>query len=228
MIDGVEYSVAKSAEDQKAIYRFRHFILVETDHYFPDDGSECISDRFDGLLETRLIQARVGGTLIGSLRLVLDGPKGVPSYSFFDVPAAMKNLADAGSRALMVGDLNRIVVDRTWRNRQIGFHLMTIGHYLGIRAGVTHFVGISNPRTLTLFLNKLGWLIVGEQMFDYSHKRIWFVSLIRRRGSTWGLSTKDLSTPRDRGQRSDHFSMNYANQLWQRLVRIAFFPRRGS
>jgi hypothetical protein len=55
------------------------------------------------------------------------------------------------------------------RNRQIGFQLMTIGHFLGIRAGVTHFVGISNPRTITLFVDKLGWQIVGEQLFDASH-----------------------------------------------------------
>jgi hypothetical protein len=165
----VEYSLVRTDADRDAVYRLRHFVLVETDRYFPDEGKGRICDRFDGIPETQLIQARAGGSLVGSVRLVLDGPRGVPSYSFFDVPAAIRNLTGTGAGPVRVGDLNRIVVDRGWRNKQIGFWLMAVGHYLGIRAGVTHFVGVANPRTLTLFVDRLGWRTVGEQSLDDCH-----------------------------------------------------------
>jgi hypothetical protein len=168
-IDGVDYSIAETIDDREAVYRFRHFILVETDQYFPNEGSDRILDVFDHLHETRLIQARIAGALVGSLRLVIDGTEGVPSDDFFDVRGTIKNLNGIRTDTIKIGDLNRIVVDRSRRNREIGFHLMTIGHFLGIRLGVTHFAGVSNPKTITLFVNRLGWEIVGERMFDASH-----------------------------------------------------------
>lgn len=166
-IDSVDYTIANDARSADDIFQLRYRVFVNSDHYFADNDTHRISDKYDFLDKTLLIQAHHKARLIGSVRLVINGEAGIPSDVYFDIRAALHSI-DPVTTILdsMIADLSRIVVEKEFRNNQIGYHLMTIGHLLGIENGVRYFIGISNPKTMTLFVNRLGWQQVGDQQFD--------------------------------------------------------------
>jgi N-acyl-L-homoserine lactone synthetase len=163
-IDSIEYSIALDPSEIDSIFKCRYKVLVSTEGYFEKNASERISDKFDQAATCTLIQARSDGRLIGTVRLILNGGDGLPSERYFDV---RKTLPDVAPNR--IADLNRIAVDSDFRKKDVGCNLMKIGHSLGIAEGVTHFVGIANPRAMNFFVNKLGWYQVGEQEFDEMH-----------------------------------------------------------
>ena len=170
-IDDIDYSIANDAKSVDEIFRLRYRVLVNSDHYFVGNDTHRIMDKYDFLDNTLLIQAYHKARLVGSVRLVINGEAGIPSDGYFDIREALRRMDPSTSIILdsTIADLNRIVVEREFRNNQIGYNLMTIGHLLGIDNGAKYFIGISNPKTMNLFINRLGWQQVGEQQFDSVH-----------------------------------------------------------
>ncbi len=80
----IVFKIAESATDKKAVFRLRHRVFVEQEQRFGHGVSADITDIFDSFDETINIMALKDNELIGTIRVVLDNPVGLPASEFYD------------------------------------------------------------------------------------------------------------------------------------------------
>lgn len=80
----ITFKVAESAIDRNAVFKLRHRVFVEQEQRFDNSVSSSITDIFDSFNETLNIMALKDNELIGSIRVVLDNPVGLPASEHYD------------------------------------------------------------------------------------------------------------------------------------------------
>src|SRR5262245_27781711 len=98
-VEGVQYSIVSKHQEVDAILRFRYHILVDKEGSFPENGIHLLVDEYDFSCQTTLIQAHHNEALVGTLRLIANGPVGLPSEKYFDLHRAIEKIDPESSQA---------------------------------------------------------------------------------------------------------------------------------
>ncbi|MBI5062878.1 MAG: GNAT family N-acetyltransferase, partial [Desulfatitalea sp.] len=87
----IELRTVRSTADKAAVYRLRYRVFVEEEQRF-HLTMDHIFDRFDSFEETSNFLAFDGGEAVAGIRLVLDGPAGLPAGHAFDFEPLRRTL----------------------------------------------------------------------------------------------------------------------------------------
>ncbi len=87
----IELRTVRSTADKAEVYRLRYKVFVEEEQRF-HLTMDHIFDRFDSFEETCNFLALDGGEAVGGIRLVLDGPAGLPAGHAFDFEPLRRTL----------------------------------------------------------------------------------------------------------------------------------------
>jgi CRP-like cAMP-binding protein len=87
----LELRTVRSTAEKADVYRLRYQVFVEEEQRF-HLGMDHIFDRFDSFEETSNFLAFDGGEAVAGIRLVLDGPAGLPAEQAFDFQPLRRTL----------------------------------------------------------------------------------------------------------------------------------------
>lgn len=87
----IELRTVYSTADKTEVYRLRHRVFVEEEQRF-HLTMDHIYDRFDSFEEARNFLALDAGEAVAGIRLVLDGPAGLPAQHAFDFKPLRRTL----------------------------------------------------------------------------------------------------------------------------------------
>lgn len=149
----VKFEVAKTSEDFKALYRLRYDAYCEVmrcldPKLYPDKEER---DKFDEF-SIHIVARNDKGEIVGTIRLIKDGPLGFLMEESFILPASL-------DRARTM-EHSRSVVRPDWRGR--GIHtLLTEAAYAWQRANSYHIcIGAAVKQVADSLLRK-GWQPMG-------------------------------------------------------------------
>ena len=109
------------------------------------------------------------GKIIGSIRIILDNSYGLPIYKYH----RMNNFQNGRFFA----EINRLVVDPTYKNSYLGPLLMKAGHTCATQHGATCIAIGSRPDIQSLYL-KMGFEKVSDKSFSSDVPKIYWIAMI--------------------------------------------------
>ena len=136
----VRIKIATTTAEHDALFRMRHQVYVQQEHYLPPRPDRRIYDRFDAFPTTTNIIAVAGDAIIGGVRLAEPCDAGTPADDYFDFgPHLPRDGARAGSGSMLC-------LDRHYRHRgQVTACLFRMFYYLAVQRGLSHVLAPSNP-----------------------------------------------------------------------------------
>lgn len=150
---------ASSACEKEAVYRLRYRVFVEEEHRF-EHPSDLIFDVYDTLDENVNFIAMEEGKVVGSLRVTIDNPLGLPAMEHYDFRPLMKQKSGkfAGIGWLCVSERYR-------RHRGILAALFKMIVRETKKHGVRHLIAPLHPEILPL-LRRFGAKPVDKTFFS--------------------------------------------------------------
>lgn len=159
----VRIKVAQSSWELDELYKLRHKVFVEQGKYLPPRDDKRLFDRFDSFPTTTNIIGISDGYVIAGVRLSESSPVGLPTDDFFDFsPFLPKDNAKTGSGSMLC-------VEQAYRHqKRFTSSMMGMFYYLARLRGLTHIVGVVNPKTAEAFV-ETGYELVAPKCFHKSH-----------------------------------------------------------
>lgn len=165
----ITISIARTPEVIDEVFKIRHKVFHEEEKLLEKEPSERIMDRFDAFPTTWNLVVKKEDLVIGSLRLSIDSPVGLPADEYFD----FRPLVDKNALLIHCG---MFCVSDAYRSPKITTGLMLMAAYFGISHNVTHVLAPINPAIAKL-LKRVGFQQVGEE-FTESHTKARMMPLV--------------------------------------------------
>ncbi len=140
----IVFKVAESSEDKETVFKLRHRVFVEQERRFPHQ-TPYIIDIFDSFDETLNIIAFKDTEPIGTIRVVMDSPAGLPADEHFDFRSFLKDLE---GRCACFGWLCVLKEFRSYPGLLIGLFKMAV-HSMR-KMGARHVVATLHPPLMRL------------------------------------------------------------------------------
>lgn len=161
---------AETPEEMVGLFNTRHKVFVEEEGYMDPRPDGKIYDYFDAFPTTTNIIAVDDGQVIGGLRFTLPTGSDMPLNEFFDfypyIPADGARIAHS----------SKYLLQQAYRRTRTAFYLMAMQHYLAFSRGVTHILGVVNPK-IKNFVAKNGYKPVATEIYN-EKKKLAFVPVI--------------------------------------------------
>lgn len=140
----IVFKVAESSEDKKSVFTLRYKVFVEQEQRFTHP-TPYIVDMFDSFDETLNIIAFKDTEPIGTIRVVMDGPAGLPADESFDFSHYIRDLE---GRCACFGWLCVLKEFRSYPGLLIGLFKMAV-HSMK-KMGARHLVATIHPPLMCL------------------------------------------------------------------------------
>ncbi|MGO1117774.1 N-acyl amino acid synthase FeeM domain-containing protein [Rhodovibrionaceae bacterium A322] len=131
------------------VLRLRYDVFCTEEGMFPSSSDPRVVDRFDAFSTTQSIIATQGDDVVGSLRITIDSPVGVPADSFYDfrqhLPADAKMM-----------NVSMYCIRKANRSPQIALSLILMASYFAVSNDITHVIAPLNPAVAKL-LSRVGF-----------------------------------------------------------------------
>jgi hypothetical protein len=142
----VRVRIARTTEELDAVFRLRHQVFVEEEHYMPPRSDRRIADRFDAYPTTANIVAIVEGRIVGAIRFLERSVAGVSTDEFFDfTPFVPAGICDGSSGMLVLARRYRSVP-------RLVVSMVGMGYYWAASRGIELLLGAINPERREAFL----------------------------------------------------------------------------
>jgi N-acyl-L-homoserine lactone synthetase len=136
---------ARTSAELDAVFRLRHQVFVEEEHYMPARDDRRIADRFDAYPTSTNIVALVEGRIVGSIRFMERSAAGLSTDEFYD-------FTDHIAPAVTDGCSGMLVVARDYRaTPRLVVSMVAMGYLWAASRGVTRLLGTINPERLDAF-----------------------------------------------------------------------------
>lgn len=150
---------ANTAREKDEVYRLRYQVFVEEERRF-DHPSDRIFDFYDTLDENVNFIAMEGGEVVGSLRVTIDNPMGMPALDHYDFRPLMQR-----TQGKFAGIGWLCVSERYRRHRGILPALFKMIVRETKKRGVQHLIAPLHPPILPL-LERFGAKPVAKEFFS--------------------------------------------------------------
>ena len=152
----IVFKVAKSAKEKEAIFKLRHKVFVEQEQRF-DHQLPHIVDMFDCFNEGINIMAVRDAEVIGSIRVVLDNPVGLPAAEHYDFSSQIHNVE---GKCACFGWLCTLKEYRTYPGLLFG--LIKVAVHEMKRYGARHVIATLHPPLMRLLQRSFNAVRVGD------------------------------------------------------------------
>lgn len=153
-VDNIQYILASQAQDVADAAALRYQVLVEEFQYLPKNREKIISDMYDLFADTSIILAVDEGRIIGTLRIVRSQDPN-PAKEYF-------NFSQFVMDGRTIYDLNRLVVLKEYRKKNVAYYLLVIANQLIKREADDAVISIvTNPDAQSLF-KRVGYKKIGQ------------------------------------------------------------------
>ncbi|MCA9720670.1 MAG: Crp/Fnr family transcriptional regulator [Myxococcales bacterium] len=138
---------ARAGKDLDEVFRLRHEILVGLQRALPGRPSGRVFDRFDAFAETENFVARIGGSIVGSIRATAMNPVGTPLGDLSRYRAALgEDAAPMATSLLCIAASHRSMFE-------LPVSLLGLATYWANARGATHVVAGVPVEYVSLFTN---------------------------------------------------------------------------
>ena len=155
----ISLRAAKSAQEKNEVYKLRYKVFVEEEKRF-EHPPDRIFDFYDTLDETANFLAFEGNEVVGSLRVTVENPVGLPAMEHYDFGPLMRQIP---GKFAGIGWL--CIAERYRRHRGILAGLFKMIVRETKKRGVRHLIAPLHPAILPL-LKRFGARAVAEEFFS--------------------------------------------------------------
>lgn len=156
----ITITIARTPEIIDNVFKIRHKVFHDEENLLEADPTSRFMDRFDAFPTTWNLVVKKEGHVVGSMRLSIDSPVGLPADEYYD----FRKLLPKDSLLMHCG---MFCVTNDYRSPKITTGLMLMATYFGISHNVTHVLAPINP-VIARLLKRVGFEQVGEE-FTESH-----------------------------------------------------------
>ena len=136
---------ARTSAELDNVFRLRHQVFVDEEHYMQQHADARIADRFDAYPTSTNIIALVDDQIVGSIRFMKRSPAGISTDEFYDYGACIEPEPRDGASGMLV-------VARSCRaTPRLVTSLMSMGYLWAASQGITRLFGTINPERLAAF-----------------------------------------------------------------------------
>lgn len=156
----VEIKIARTREEIEEVYRLRYRVFAEEMGYvdpaqYPD---KMLYDEFDEMPgKTTIFMAVSGGAVVGTIRIIQDGPEHLPMDEYADFRKLRSRY--------QIAECSRLLTAPEYRKRNADFILMglvKIGFIWSVRQGIDYIVITAKREVANSFFSKLGFTPIAE------------------------------------------------------------------
>lgn len=156
----VEIKIARTREEIEGVYRLRYRVFAEEMGFvdpkqYPD---KLLYDEFDEMPgKTTIFMAVNGGEIVGTIRIIRDGPGGLPMDGYTD-------FRELRSR-YRIAECSRLLTAPEYRKRNADMILMglvKIGTIWSVEQGIDYIVITAKQEVADSFFRKLGFAPIAE------------------------------------------------------------------
>jgi len=157
----IVFREAEAALDLERVFKLRHQVFVVEEQRFEHKRTD-IFDIYDTLPETCNILALVDDKPIGSIRVTLDNPVGIPAFAHYDFESYMR---EQGINRAEIASISWLCTTQEYRNHP-GLFMGLIKMFINYmrRFGARHAIAPLHPGALPL-LQHIGTVAVAP-VFD--------------------------------------------------------------
>ncbi len=164
----IRIRLAQSEQHIDQVFRLRHQVFCEEGNFFQTDGAQLVMDRFDTFPASRIFVALdEADQVVGSVRVTMDNPVGMPSDEYFDFRAHVPQ----ESRLMSVG---MFCVEKPHRNATVASGLLLMCSYYAMANKVDYACMPLNPDIGNL-IRRVGGKPVTEEEQIAPHLNVGFV-----------------------------------------------------
>ncbi|MCW8830687.1 MAG: cyclic nucleotide-binding domain-containing protein [Gammaproteobacteria bacterium] len=149
---------ADTPELLDGVYKVRHKVFSEEEGKFEATDDGRVIDRFDAYQTSHCMAVVNNEEVVGSMRITLDSPLGLPADEFFD----FRSHLPADSKLFSCG---MYCVQKDFRAPRIALGLIMMASYLSMSNGVSHVAAPINPAIAKL-LKRVGFKQLGDEFKD--------------------------------------------------------------
>jgi N-acyl-L-homoserine lactone synthetase len=126
------------------VFRLRHQVFCQEENLFQTNGSQFVLDRYDAFPASKLfVVLGEEDQVVGSVRVTLDNPAGLPADDYFDFRAHVPQ----DSRVMSI---SMFCVAKPYRNAMIASGLLTMCAYYALSQQVDYICAPLNPAIANL------------------------------------------------------------------------------
>lgn len=163
-------TTAKTPEILDEVFKIRYRVFTEEEGKFQRDPGKRIIDRYDAYPTTTNLVVMTDGRVVGSFRLTLDSPVGVPADEYYD----FRKLLPEDARIMGAGML---CIAEEYREPRFSSGLIQMTSYFAYSHGVTHTIAPINPDIARMLVRRVGFKIVDEE-FTEPHTGLRMIPLV--------------------------------------------------
>jgi CRP-like cAMP-binding protein len=150
------FKVVKESEDIARVCRLRHKVFVQQEHRL-DYATDYVVDLYDALNETINILAFDGEEPVGTIRVVMDNPVGLPAFDHYDFGPYISKL---GSPCSCFGWLCVLQEYKNYPSLLFGLFKMAVSELR--KKGQRHIIATVHPPLMSLLKRSFNAKRVGE------------------------------------------------------------------
>lgn len=152
---------AKTTADKENVYRLRHHIFVEEEQRFDMAGNHLF-DRYDSFEETTNFLAFHNNRPVAGIRLVLDGPGGLPAEEAFDFSELRQDLEGG------FATVGWFCISKPFRrNPGLAVSLIQMCFRQMRQVKARHVLAVMHPPALPLLSRLVGARPLGPEIIDH-------------------------------------------------------------
>ena len=136
---------ARTSAELDDVFRLRHQVFVDEEHYMQQHADARIADRFDAYPTSTNIIALVDDQIVGAIRFMKRSPAGISTDEFYDYTACIEPEPRDGASGMLVVARSRRTTPRLVTS------MMSMGYLWAAAHGITRLFGTINPERLAAF-----------------------------------------------------------------------------
>lgn len=134
----ITINLAENENHISQALRVRHTVFCEEEKLFPETPSKMILDEYDAFPSSKMFVVRDGDTVVGSVRVTIDNPHGLPADHYFD----FREHFDDTSKIM---NISMFCVTKPYRSAALSTGLLLMCAYYAVAHEVDHIIAPLNP-----------------------------------------------------------------------------------
>jgi N-acyl-L-homoserine lactone synthetase len=155
----VKIKLITEPKDIDGLFKVRHLVFADQEHYVPENNSKRITDLFDTYPTSHHFAVFDDNRIVGGARVTVESPVGLPSDDYY-------NFRNHLPQDSVIMSSSMFCLSQDIRNPQVALGLMLMEALFAITNKITHVVAPINP-LISRLIKRIGFLAVGEQFNDH-------------------------------------------------------------